>query len=129
MLNKTYTIFMITYLNGPDAIIGLHKKGFENDFLLLGNDLFWIQENLFIRAGEFSILEYHKVSGSKSNTDELAVFGIIALYHNIKGILILHCNSYTNSTPPVLVKKLNELSSYGKRSNNQMAIPSHYQRN
>jgi hypothetical protein len=29
---------MTTYLNGPDAIGGLHKKGFENDFQLLGND-------------------------------------------------------------------------------------------
>jgi hypothetical protein len=44
---------MKTYLNGPDAISDLHKKGFENDFQLSGNDLFWVQENLFIRAGVF----------------------------------------------------------------------------
>lgn len=101
---------MITYLNGPDAISGLHKKGFENDFQLLGNDLFWIHENVFIRAGDFSILECYKVTKSKSNKHELMVFGIIAPYHNIKGILITNYKSYKTITPPVLVKKLNELS-------------------
>ena len=101
---------MKTYLNGSDAISDLHKKGFSNDFHLSGNDLFWVQENLFIRAGEFSILEYHKIPGSKNKMDELVVFGIIAPWHNIKGILIHHYKSYINSTPPVLIKKLNELS-------------------
>ena len=46
----------------------------------------------------------------QSNMDEIAVLGIVALYHNIKGILIYHYKGYTNSTPPVLLKKLNELS-------------------
>jgi hypothetical protein len=103
---------MKTYLNGPDAISDLHKKGFANDFHLSGNDLFWVQENLFIRAGEFTILEYHKIPGSKKRMDEFVVFGIIAPWHNIKGILIHHYKTYTNSTPPVLIKKLNELSTY-----------------
>jgi hypothetical protein len=44
--------------------------------------------------------------------DELVVFGIIAPHHNIKGILIHHYKSYTNITPPVLIKKLNELSAH-----------------
>jgi len=100
---------MKTYLNGPDAISDLHSKGFANDFQLVGNDLLWVQENCLIRAGEFSILEYHKIPRSKNNVDEFVVFGVIAPYHNIKGILINHCKSYTNCTPPVLVKKLNEM--------------------
>jgi hypothetical protein len=108
---------MITILNGPDAISSFHKKGFENDFQLLGNDLFWIQENFFIRAGEFSILEYHEIHRSKSNVDEIAVLGIVALYHNIKGILIHHYKDYTNSTPPVLLKKLNELNIHAAINN------------
>jgi len=103
---------MRTYLNGPDAISDLHKKRFANDFHLSGNDLFWVQENLFIRAGEFSILEYHKIPGSKTKMDELIVFGIIAPHHNIKGILIHHYKNYTNNTSPVLIKKLNELSTH-----------------
>lgn len=100
---------MKIYSNGPDAIYDLHRKGFSNDFQLFGNDLLWVQEKVSIKAGEFAILEYYKIAGSKYNKNELIVFGIIALYHNIKGILIIHNGSDIDSTPPVLIKKLNEL--------------------
>ena len=49
--------------------------------------------------------------------DELVVFGIIAPHHNIKGILIHHYESYTKSTPPILIKKLNELSTHAGINN------------
>lgn len=100
---------MKIYSNITDIISDLHRRGFTNDFQLVGNDLLWVQENLFIRAGEFSILEYFKISDSKNDMNEFIVFGIVAPYHNIKGILLNHYRSYTNVTPPVLVKKLNEL--------------------
>ena len=100
---------MKIYSNGPDAIYDLHRKGFTNDFQLSGNDLLLVHENVSIRAGEFAILEYHKIPGSINDKNELHVFGIIALYHNIKGILITHKKSDANRTPPVLIKKLNEL--------------------
>ena len=101
---------MKTYSNKSDAIIDLHKKGFINDFQLSGNDLLWVQEKLFIRAGEFSIIEYFKIKETKNKLNEVVVFGIIAPYHNIKGILLSHLKSNTRATPPVLVKKLNELN-------------------
>ena len=100
---------MKIYSNRTDAINDLHKQGFTNDFQLVGNDLLWVQGKLFIRAGEFSILEYFKISNSKNDMNGFVVFGIVALYHNIKGILLDHYKSYANVTPPVLVKKLNEL--------------------
>ena len=78
--------------NGPDAIYSLHRKGFSNDFHLFGNDLLWVQENISIRAGEYAILESYKASGSKYGKSIINVFGIIALYHNVKGILITHNN-------------------------------------
>src|SRR5688500_8857611 len=99
---------MITHLNGPDVISRLHEKGFANDFQMVGNDLFWVQENIVIRAGEFSILEYYEVIGAKDDFNEFFVFGIVAIYHNIKGILINHEKYRSGNTPPVLRKKLNE---------------------
>jgi hypothetical protein len=102
---------MKNYSNAADTISDLHRKGFVNDFQLSGNDLLWIQERFFIRAGEFTILEYHTIPAAGNNSqDELVVFGIVAPYHNIKGILLKHYKSYTNNTPPILVKKLNELN-------------------
>ena len=101
--------FMKTYSNRTDAISDLHEKGFTYDFHLIGNDLLWVQEKLFIRAGEFSILEYFKISDAKNKMNDFIVFGIIAPYHNIKGILLSHYRRHTKVMPPVLVKKLNEL--------------------
>ena len=107
--NQIQKKFMKIYPNGPEAVYELHRKGFSNDFQISGNDLLWVQENVSIRAGEFSILEYYKISGSKYDKNELFVFGIIALFHNIKGILITRKKSDTDCAPPVLIKKLNEL--------------------
>jgi hypothetical protein len=99
---------MKNYLSRTDIISDLHRKGFTNDFQLFGNDLLWVQGKFFIRAGEFSILEYFKVNDAKNSMNELVVFGIIAPGHNIKGILLNHYKSYTDDTPPVLIKKLKE---------------------
>jgi len=100
---------MKIYLNGPDAISDLHRHGFTNDFQLFGNKLLWIEEKVFISAAEFSILECHKIIEPDRSLDELVVFGIIAPYHDIKGILINHYKSYTTITPPVIARKLREL--------------------
>src|SRR5215510_1938773 len=101
---------MKAYSSSSDAVYDLHQRGFTNDFQLVGNDLLWVQEGMFVRAGEFAILEYHKIVLPKDNMNKEIVFGIAAPYHNIKGILLNHYKSYTDSTPPVLVKKLNELN-------------------
>ena len=94
---------MKSYLNKTDVIIDLHKQGFTDDFQLVGNDLLWIQENIFIRVGEFAIAEYHKI-------EESMVFAIVALHYNIKGILLSRIKTNSNATAPVLIKKLNELN-------------------
>jgi hypothetical protein len=113
---------MKSYLNGIDAIADLHEKGFTNDFQLVGNDLLWVQEHIFLRVGEFFILEYHKITDPGDKMSELVVFGIIAPYHDIKGILLNHYKSYTSTTPPVLVKKLKELAIYAAHSNQSQLV-------
>ncbi len=102
-------LFMKPYLTGADAVSDLHKKGYTNDFQLYGNDLLWIQEKIFIRVGEFDIVECHKIIDPKNNMDQLIVFGIYASWYNVKGILVNHYKNYTNITPPVIQKKLNEM--------------------
>jgi hypothetical protein len=105
--NKDF--FMKAYSNKTDAIYDLHKQGFTTDFHIADNDLLCIQENLFIRMGEFVIVEYYKI-------EESLVFGIIALHHNIKGILLSKSKNYSKNISPVLVKKLNELDIVKKHS-------------
>ena len=99
---------MKIYSNATDAISELHLQGFTNDFHLSGNDLLWVQEGHLIRAGEFAIIKYYKIVDPRKKTNGLMVFGIIALYHNIKGILLNRFKNNSNGIPPVLIRKINE---------------------
>lgn len=94
------------YQNEQDAIYGLHKKGYSNDFHLFGNDLLWIQKKIFIRAGNFSITEYHRFKNPEQEGKEIIVFGIVDTLHHAKGIMLNDYASYTMQTPPVIAKKL-----------------------
>jgi hypothetical protein len=81
---------MKLYLNGSDAVSDLHGNGFINDFQSFGDKIWWIQEHLFIHPGEFSVLEHHRIETPNRRREEFDVLGIVAPFHNIKGILIKH---------------------------------------
>ncbi len=100
---------MKIYLTEQDAICGMHEKGFIHDFQIIGNDLFWIQEQLFVRAGDFTIKECHQFNDLSQKGAGLIIFGIVALYHDAKGILIRHYSKNCQKNPPVILKKLNDL--------------------
>jgi hypothetical protein len=100
---------MKKYLSARDAVIDLHERGFNQDFQLFGNDLLWIQEKMFVRAGDFYILEHYTFIDRFEDKRDLVVFGITAPYHNVKGILTNHYISYSLTTPPIIVKKLEEM--------------------
>ena len=109
---KSKNNFIKIYSSRSETVIDLHRRGFTNDFHLVGKDLLWVQEGVFVTAGEFAILECHKIVLPKNNMKEEIVFGIVIPHHNIKGILLNDYRTYTDSTPPILVKKLNELNIY-----------------
>ena len=100
---------MKPYFDTAAAVNDLHMQGFTCDFQLFGNDLLLVQEGLLVRAGEFAIVKYYKIERRSTIMHEQFVFGIIALYHNVKGILLNRIKN-KKSLSPVLIKKLNELS-------------------
>jgi len=100
---------MKIYLSPADAVSDLHKKGFTNDFQLIGNDLLWVQEKILIKIGEFAIVEYHKLIDAQEKMEQYIVLGIYAPWHNIRGILVNHYKRENGILPPVIKKKLNEL--------------------
>ena len=94
---------MQIYLTDADAVSKLHKNGFTNDFQLVGNELWWVQEKLCIKMGEFTILECHKIAERGSS---VIVFGIITTDHNIKGILISHYKTHKAIAHSVLANSI-----------------------
>lgn len=100
---------MKSYSTHQEAIIDLHERGYSNDFELMGNNLLWIQEKIYVRACDFAIIECHKFLPTGRRQKELIIFGVIAIRYNAKGILMSHYNSYTNKTPLVIENKLKAL--------------------
>lgn len=96
------------YSNAAGVVSYLHENGFSNDFQLVGNELLWVQENIFIRAGDFGILEYHLVSDCQNPFNEIILFGIIAPCHAAKGILLGHYKRYADGIPAIIIRKMND---------------------
>lgn len=108
-LLKIIGLSMKLYLTKQAAICGLHERGYYYDFQIMGNDLYWVQEKLFVRAEEFTIKEYYQFTDRSKNGTGIIIFGIAALYHNVKGILIRRYFNNSLKTPPVVLKKLGDL--------------------
>ena len=100
---------MKIYLSKYDAIYGLHKSGYTHDFQIAGNDLLWIQEKIFVRAGDFVIDEYHQFSDHRRKGAGIIVFGVVVPSHGVKGILIRHYRTDCLKVPPVILKKIKDL--------------------
>jgi len=81
---------MKMYLTEQDAVYGLHRNGYTHDFQIAGADLLWIEEKVFVRAGDFVIDECHQFTDHSRKGEDIIVLGVVALSHNIKGILIRH---------------------------------------
>jgi hypothetical protein len=96
---------MKKYLTEYEAIIDLHERGYCQDFQLYGNDLLWVQKKIFVCAGEFSILEYHRFFNQYIKKSEMMVIGVIAINYNVKGILINHYYSDDMKSPPLIKEK------------------------
>jgi hypothetical protein len=75
---------------------------------MFGHDLLWIQKKIFVRAGEFSIIECHRFERCPQSNTDIVIFGILTLAYHAKVILLNHYSSYTTKTPPVILKKLKE---------------------
>jgi hypothetical protein len=94
-----------------DAIIDLHERGYCQDFVLFGNDLLWIQEKIFIRSKDFSILECHQFAHPDGNNEDLIILGVLATDNNVRGILMNHY-TYSSKMPQSIVAKLRKLRSF-----------------
>ena len=101
---------MLPYYSKEEAVADMHHRGFSNDFQLFGNDLLWVQEKIFVRMGDFAIVEYHKFLNPRTKRTDAMVFGVVSFHYHVKGILLNDYACYSKCTPPVIVKKLNELN-------------------
>jgi hypothetical protein len=70
---------MKKYTNHQEAIANLRKRGFTSEFQLFGNDLLWIQEKIFVREAEFSIIECHRFDRFPQSNNPIIIFASAAI--------------------------------------------------
>ncbi len=86
---------MHTYETVTEAVAGLKKRGFTEDFNLEENCLICNAQKF--NADEFEISEVYRFEGNSDPGDEAVVYGIESV-NGIKGVLV---NSYGYQSEPI----------------------------
>jgi hypothetical protein len=97
---------MMNYCNIVEGITDLQARGFSLDFSLIGNKLLCAQEQCYLGAGEFDVLENHRFDADGRARDEIIVYAIESLSRSLKGILLSSGNQALTLATPVLIRKI-----------------------
>lgn len=101
-MNKYY------YDTVTEATQELAKRGYITDFELMveGECLVCHQNSLCLSPEEFEIDEIHRFEGDSDPGDEMIVYAISSIAHNMKGIVI---NAYGIYSDPITYKIVERL--------------------
>ena len=71
-----------------ETISDLQARGFLLDFCLIGNQLLCAQEQCYLGAEEFDVLEMYRFPAGGLSQNETVVYAIESLSRALKGILL-----------------------------------------
>jgi hypothetical protein len=97
---------MENYSNVIEAINGLKKEGYTEDFNLKQNCLECRQGDYKIFHNEFVVDKYFRFEGDTDPTEQSIIYAISSEKYNLKGILI---NGYGIYSDPVTNEMLDTL--------------------
>jgi len=97
---------MIQYSNLIDAINGLRKEGYTEDFNLEQQCLSCREGQYKIFHDEFVIDKYFRFDVSSDAADQSIIYAISSQKHDLKGILINAYGIYTEPVTNEMLKKL-----------------------
>jgi hypothetical protein len=97
---------MEQYSNMIEAINGLRKEGYTEDFNLEQQCLSCRDGQFKLFHDEFMIDKYYRFDVSSDAADQSIIYAISSLKHNLKGILINAYGIYSEPLTNELLKKL-----------------------
>jgi len=100
--NNYYTII--------DAISDLQARGFTLDFSLVRSKLFYVQEQRYLEAEEFDVVEMYHFHAGRPSRGKTDVFAIESLIRPLKGILLYSFNQAPTQVPKVLKRSANSVA-------------------
>lgn len=98
----------IYYETVSEAINDLTKRGYTTDFEILTETecLICNKTSVQLSPDEFEIDETYRFEGSTDPGDEMIVFAISSLKHNLKGIVVNAYGMYSDSATSKIVERL-----------------------
>ena len=97
---------MENYDTLTEALNGLRKQGYTEDFNLKENRIECRNGDLKIPCEEFKIDKFFRFEGNSDPADECVVYAISSENHNMKGVLV---NGYGISSEPLNNEMLEKL--------------------
>jgi hypothetical protein len=96
---------MTSYSSLSDAINGLKRKGYTEDFNLQAHCLECTTLNLQLHPENFTVDEFHRFEGM-SNPDDNSIVFAISSKDGIKGVLVDAYGMYAENLTESMIKKL-----------------------
>lgn len=97
---------MKEYSNLLEAINGLRKEGYTEDFNLLQDCLVCRSRNFRAFHNEFVIDKFHRIEGDSDPTEQSIIYAISSDNNAIKGILINSYGLYSDPISDMMLAKL-----------------------
>ena len=97
-----------SYDTVSEAVNDLIKRGYTTDFSVLAEKecLICNKTSTRLSADEFEIDETYRFEGMTDPGDEMIVFAISSIKHNMKGIVVNAYGMYADSTSSKIVERL-----------------------
>ncbi len=97
---------MGNYTTKAEAIIDLQERGYDQDFTLKDEYLFYVQQNELIEPDDFEITETYRFEGKRRSCDNYVIYGISGINKDIRGILMTPYSDYSKGISIHLWSKL-----------------------
>ena len=97
---------MGNYTTKTEAIIALQERGYDQDFILKDEYLFYVQQSELMKPDDFEITEAYRFEGHRRSCDNYVIYGVRAIDNDIKGILMTPYSAYAKGVSIHLWSKL-----------------------
>ena len=97
---------MHDYISLADALEGLKKRGYVEDFNLKENCLECRARQLDIEVADFEVDEVYRFEGDSNPDDSSVLYAISSGKHGIKGVLVDAYGAYASELSADMIEKL-----------------------
>jgi hypothetical protein len=97
---------MENFTTKAEAIIALQERGYDQDFILKDEYLFYVQQSELIKPDDFEITETYRFEGKRRLCDNYIIYAVRGINKDLKGILMTPYSAYEKGVSIHLWSKL-----------------------